>query len=82
MVAAYYTEEEAPATDMQAYWLEDMPDELADGEDTGSHVPHRLVGCSGDVLDATKHCASEQTHSAADIVHYRAMAHQVKVLQC
>ena len=76
MVAAYLTEEEAPATDMQADWWEDMLDELADGEATGRHIPHCLVG------DALVHCVSERTHSAAGIVHYRAMAHQVKVLQC
>ena len=69
--------EEAPPTDMQ----EDTNDELADGEAAVGHTAHRLVDCSGDVLDTTVHWVSERTHSAAGIVHYQAMAHQVKVLQ-
>ena len=69
--------EEAPPTDMQ----EDKHT-LADGEAAVGHTSHCLVGCSGDVLDTTVHWASERTHSAAGIVHYQVMAHQVKVLQC
>ena len=70
--------EEAPPTDMQA----DKHDELADREVAVGHIAHCVVGCSGDVLDATTYWESERTHSVAGIVHYQAMAHQVKVLQC